>query len=89
MPKELGQKPTEQDKLEWGKLSSLVRRTDMDGYVYEYNDNGKMYVLERHGSAPKKATDKSCILDLIGVIPAPEVYFLARFNAKAEDFSRH
>lgn len=87
MPKELGQKPTDQDKREWGH-THILRRADMDGLVYEYNENGKMYVLERNGSAPKKSTDKSCILELIGVIPEPEVHFLARFNEKAEDFSR-
>lgn len=88
MPKELGQKPTEQDKTEWGK-TNLVRRSEMDGLVYEYNSNGKMYVLERVGAAPQRARDKSCILYLIGVIPTPEVHFLARFNAKSEAFTRH
>lgn len=87
MPKELGQKPTEQDKREWGK-TFCVRRSDMDGYVYEYNENGKMYVLERHGPAPTRMKDKPSMLYLIGVIPAPEVHFLARFNVKAEDFTR-
>lgn len=88
MPKELGQKPTEQDKIEWGK-TNLIRRSEMDGLVYEYNANGKVYVLERSGAAPKRARDKSCMLYLIGVIPNPEVHFLARFNQKAEAFNRN
>jgi hypothetical protein len=87
MPKELGQKPTEQDTREWG-LTHIVRRAELDGLVYEYNTNGKMYVLERAGAAPKRARDKSSMLYLIGVIHQPEVHFLARFNAKAENFNR-
>jgi hypothetical protein len=88
MPKLLGDKPTDQDKTEWGKLTHIVRRAELDGLVYEFNTNGKMYVLERSGSAPKKVTDKSSILYLIGVIHSPEVHFLARFNEKAENFNR-
>lgn len=86
MPKEYGEKVTDEDKKVWGG-TSLMRRAEMDGLVYEYKENGKMYVLDPHGAAPRRAGETRSLY-LIGVINFPEVHFLARFNEKAEDFSK-
>lgn len=78
-------KITEEQKREWGH-SRIIRRAEWGGYVYELSENGKVYVLERNGSAPKKAGDVSHLY-LVRVVDEPDLQLRVKINEKAEPYN--
>jgi hypothetical protein len=77
-------KITDEQKQEWCR-ASIIRRAEFGGYVYELKDNGKVYMLERNGSAPKKAGEVSHLF-LVRVIDEPDLQLRLKINDKAESF---
>jgi hypothetical protein len=58
---------TDLDRQRWA-ATGLIARAEFRGFVYELNDSGKVYVLERSTPAPRRIGDRGG-LDLVGVIP--------------------
>lgn len=77
-------KITDEQKLEWGR-AAIIRRAEFGGYVHELKTNGKVYVLERNGAAPKKAGDVSHLY-LVRVIDEPDLQLRIKINEKAESY---
>lgn len=60
---------TDLQKSQWAN-SALVMRAEFSGQVFELNDDGKVYVLERTSPTPD-AKRKFGFLELVGIIERP------------------
>jgi len=73
---------TEDERKSWAN-SNLRKRANFGGKVYELNDNGVVYVLERETSAPNKE-GQSGFLNLIEAIPQPTETLLTEIDQHNE-----